>query len=55
MSKPDHDMMDIRMATPGEDEILVGHYLKIWDSYGTPRSTIEGERWSHQTTLLDNK
>lgn len=24
------------MATPGEDEILVGHYLKIWDSYGTP-------------------
>ncbi|WP_244956260.1 GNAT family N-acetyltransferase [Rhizobium changzhiense] len=28
--------MDIRMATPGEDEILVGHYLKIWDSYGTP-------------------
>ncbi|MBX5241171.1 GNAT family N-acetyltransferase [Rhizobium sp. NLR22b] len=28
--------MDIRIATPGEDEILVGHYLKIWDSYGTP-------------------
>ncbi|PDS78941.1 GNAT family N-acetyltransferase [Rhizobium sp. L43] len=28
--------MDIRMATPGEDEVLVGHYLKIWDSYGTP-------------------
>ncbi|OYD00946.1 hypothetical protein AMK08_PB00016 (plasmid) [Rhizobium sp. N4311] len=27
--------MDIRMATPGEDDILVGHYLKIWDSYGT--------------------
>ncbi|MBB4293555.1 ribosomal protein S18 acetylase RimI-like enzyme [Rhizobium leguminosarum] len=24
------------MATPSEDEILVGHYLKIWDSYGTP-------------------
>ncbi|MBB4237366.1 GNAT family N-acetyltransferase [Rhizobium esperanzae] len=29
-------MIDIRMATPGEDEVLVGHYLKIWDSYGTP-------------------
>ncbi len=29
-------MMDIRMATPDEDEILVGHYLKIWDSCGTP-------------------
>lgn len=28
--------MDIRMATPDEDEVLVGHYLKIWDSYGTP-------------------
>ncbi|OWV65253.1 acetyltransferase [Rhizobium sp. R339] len=28
--------MDIRMATPDEDEILAGHYLKIWDSYGTP-------------------
>ncbi|WP_064696713.1 GNAT family N-acetyltransferase [Rhizobium aegyptiacum] len=27
--------MDIRVATPDEDEILVGHYLKIWDSYGT--------------------
>ncbi|NNU67851.1 GNAT family N-acetyltransferase (plasmid) [Rhizobium indicum] len=36
MPKPDHDMMNIRMAMPGEDEILVGHYLKIWDSYGTP-------------------
>lgn len=24
------------MATPEEDEILAGHYLKIWDSYGTP-------------------
>lgn len=24
------------MARPDEDEILVGHYLKIWDSYGTP-------------------
>lgn len=24
------------MARPSEDEILVGHYLKIWDSYGTP-------------------
>lgn len=24
------------MAMPSEDEILVGHYLKIWDSYGTP-------------------
>lgn len=24
------------MAKPSEDEILVGHYLKIWDSYGTP-------------------
>ena len=24
------------MATPDEDEILAGHYLKIWDSYGTP-------------------
>jgi ribosomal protein S18 acetylase RimI-like enzyme len=29
-------MMDIRTATPDEDEILVGHHLKIWDSYGTP-------------------
>lgn len=28
--------MDIRIATPDEDEVLVGHYLKIWDSYGTP-------------------
>lgn len=28
--------MDIRVATPDEDEVLVGHYLKIWDSYGTP-------------------
>ncbi|MGR9208741.1 GNAT family N-acetyltransferase (plasmid) [Rhizobium leguminosarum] len=36
MPKPDHDTMDIRMAKPSEDEILVGHYLKIWDSYGTP-------------------
>jgi len=24
------------MATPDEDEVLVRHYLKIWDSYGTP-------------------
>ncbi|MBB2752844.1 UNVERIFIED_ORG: hypothetical protein GGI57_003553 [Rhizobium aethiopicum] len=24
------------MATPGEDDILVGHCLQIWDSYGTP-------------------
>lgn len=24
------------MAKPSEDEILAGHYLKIWDSYGTP-------------------
>lgn len=30
------ETMDIRIATPDEDEILVGHYLKIWDSYGTP-------------------
>jgi len=36
MPKPDHDTMDIRMAKPSEDEILVGHYLTIWDSYGTP-------------------
>ncbi|MBX5153607.1 GNAT family N-acetyltransferase [Rhizobium lentis] len=28
--------MDIRVATPDEDEILVEQYLKIWDSYGTP-------------------
>lgn len=35
-------MMDIRMATPGEDEILVGHYLKIWDSYGTPPEHFRG-------------
>ncbi|WP_064709993.1 GNAT family N-acetyltransferase [Rhizobium bangladeshense] len=28
--------MDIRIATLDEDEILVRHYLKIWDSYGTP-------------------
>jgi ribosomal protein S18 acetylase RimI-like enzyme len=33
--KPDEETMDIRMATPDEDEVLVGHYLKIWDSYGT--------------------
>jgi ribosomal protein S18 acetylase RimI-like enzyme len=35
-AQPDYDMIDIRMATPDEDEVLVGHYLKIWDSYGTP-------------------
>ncbi|MBB3648934.1 ribosomal protein S18 acetylase RimI-like enzyme [Rhizobium sp. BK619] len=29
-------MIDVRMATPDEDEVLVRHYLKIWDSYGTP-------------------
>lgn len=29
-------MMNIRMATPDEDDLLVRHYLKIWDSYGTP-------------------
>ncbi|OOO45347.1 hypothetical protein BS630_26215 [Rhizobium laguerreae] len=27
---------DIRTATPDEGEVLVGHCLKIWDSYGTP-------------------
>ena len=35
-AQPDYDMIDIRMATPDEDEVLVGHYLKIWVSYGTP-------------------
>jgi hypothetical protein len=56
MPKPDHDMMDIRMAAPSEDEILVGHYLKIWDIYGTPPEHYRGRALvSHQTTLLDNE
>ncbi|RUM13913.1 GNAT family N-acetyltransferase [Rhizobium fabae] len=36
MLNADCEMIDIRMATSAEDEVLVEHYLKIWDSYGTP-------------------
>lgn len=35
--------MDIRLATPAEDHILVRHYLGIWDSYGTPADHIQGD------------
>lgn len=28
--------MDIRIATPDEDEVLVGHCRKIGDGHGTP-------------------
>ena len=28
--------MDIRAATEDEHELLVDHYLALWDSYGTP-------------------
>lgn len=30
------------MATPDEDEVLMGHYLKIWDGYGTPPEHYKG-------------
>jgi ribosomal protein S18 acetylase RimI-like enzyme len=28
--------MEIRKATPADDDILVRHYLAVWESYGTP-------------------
>jgi GNAT superfamily N-acetyltransferase len=33
-------MMEIVQGTPADDELLVRHYLAIWESYGTPRGHL---------------
>lgn len=35
--------MEFLKATPQQDAILIGHYLAIWDSYGTPRDHFDVE------------
>jgi len=35
--------MEFLKATPQQDDILIGHYLAIWDSYGTHRDHFDVE------------
>ena len=35
--------MEFLMATPQQDDILVGHYLAIWESYGTPADHFDAD------------
>lgn len=35
--------MEFLKATPAQDDILVRHYLAIWDSYGTPADHFDAE------------
>lgn len=35
--------MEFLMATPQQDDILIRHYLAIWDSYGTPADHFDAD------------
>ncbi|WP_244441723.1 hypothetical protein [Rhizobium grahamii] len=32
--------MNFVRAVPEQDDIIVAHYLAIWESYGTPRENL---------------
>ncbi|NLS03450.1 GNAT family N-acetyltransferase [Rhizobium sp. P32RR-XVIII] len=45
--------MEIRIATPDEDAIVAGHYLRIWDSYGTPEDHYRRDAMSRIETFME--
>ena len=47
--------MDIVQGTSAEDEILVRHYLAIWDSYGTPKDHLLPDAEARVHSFIDEE
>jgi hypothetical protein len=47
--------MDFVRAHPEHDDIVVAHYLAIWESYGTPREHLreDAEEIVHEFLKID--
>ena len=46
--------MEYREATAEHDDIVVSHYLAIWESYGTPPDHLRQDAWAVVSEFLDD-